>query len=121
MTAASQITRELIIAAYRLFLEREPESEQVIQNALQHRNVEDLRRAFLHSPEFSRQLFQVIVDSRFPLDLEPESQIDVHCDDAMLQQLFTRVESTWEELGREDPYWSVATCEGFRKERFIQN
>ena len=61
------------------------------------------------------------MNRRFPLDLEQESQIDVRCDEARLRQLFARVESTWERLGREDPYWSVVTWEGFSKERFQQN
>jgi SAM-dependent methyltransferase len=121
MTAAPQVTRELVIAAYRLFLDRQPENEQVIQNALKHATIEHLRRAFLYSEEFSRQLSEAIVNSRFPLDLEQESQIEVQCEESKLRQLFARVESTWEQLGKEDPYWSVATWDGFRKERFVQN
>jgi hypothetical protein len=88
---------------------------------LGHGTIEDLRRAFLQSEEFSRQLAGVIAKRRFPLDLEEESQIDVQCDESRLRQLFARVESTWEHLGREDPYWSVLTWEGFTKERFLQN
>ena len=121
MNAPPQVTRELIISAYRLFLGREPENEQVIYDALQHGTIERLRRAFLQSEEFSRQLSDVLVNRRFPLDLEEELRVDVRCDESKLRQLFARVESTWERLGREDPYWSVVTWEGFSKERFQQN
>lgn len=116
-----EVTPDLIVSAYRLFLAREPESEQVIRNGLQCKSVEELRQRFIESEEFSRTILRVFANRRFPLDLEQELPIDVHCDGLRLAQLFARVESTWAQLGREDPYWSVVTWEGFRQENFQQN
>jgi FkbM family methyltransferase len=48
------INRDLVIAAYRLLLEREPETEEVIQQALATcRNTEELRSMFLGSAEYA--------------------------------------------------------------------
>lgn len=47
------LTKEHVHWAYRLFLDREPENKQVVQQFVQtHRGTEELRQAFLNSPEF---------------------------------------------------------------------
>ena len=51
------INREHVVWAYRLFLNREPESEEVIQLKLAaYNSVEDLRRDFASSTEFQNAL-----------------------------------------------------------------
>src|ERR1700736_3071860 len=50
-------SREHVIWGYRLFLNREPESEEAIeQKLLSATSVEDLRRVFLGSREFREQI-----------------------------------------------------------------
>jgi FkbM family methyltransferase len=46
------LTKEHVIWAYRLLLDRDPESDAVIAEKLQLENTKDLRRNFMLSPEF---------------------------------------------------------------------
>jgi hypothetical protein len=46
------MTAEDARQAYREFLEREPESEEMVQAALSHGSIEAMRAAFLRSPEY---------------------------------------------------------------------
>jgi len=58
-----QLTREHLVWAYRLFLDREPESEVVIKRQLQGlSSVKELRRQFVNSAEFRSQV-EVIASS----------------------------------------------------------
>lgn len=48
-----EVTRDLVIASYRLLLEREPENEEVVHRAVARcNNVEELRNLFLNSAEY---------------------------------------------------------------------
>lgn len=50
---ANRLSREHVVWGYRLFLDREPESEAVIDEKLGlHSGTKDLRRTFMLSPEF---------------------------------------------------------------------
>lgn len=52
----AQQRRDAILWAYRLFLGREPESEEVIaSHAAEHRSLQDLQSCFLLSAEFVKQ------------------------------------------------------------------
>lgn len=54
------IDREYVVWAYRLFLNREPESEEVVkQKSLAYNTVEELRRDFASSPEFHEGVLSV--------------------------------------------------------------
>ena len=53
---STKISHDLVVAAYRALLGREPESENVIHAlAENHRSAEDLLRAFLRSEEFRKK------------------------------------------------------------------
>ncbi len=72
------MNRELITAAYRLFLEREPENERVIDHFLkQTRSVEELRTVFLGSPEFEPALRRFL-DQNGIIQRDQISQYDVY-------------------------------------------
>lgn len=52
-----KLSREHIVWAYRLFLDREPENEEIIDHALRGlTSVKELRRQFVGSPEFRSQV-----------------------------------------------------------------
>jgi hypothetical protein len=105
------ISRDDVIAAYRLFLGREPENQEVVKAAVEgYGSVDQLSDAFIHSDEFAARITPVIRARRFPRDLDhsPE-QIEVQCDPAALRELLLRIEQTWTKLGEEEPYWSVLT------------
>lgn len=87
----SGLTRDHVIWAYKLFLDREPESESVIQGKLNAwRTVRDLRGEFISSPEFRLNNPQVCAEdggntfARAALSLgRPASaaaDFDVQCD-----------------------------------------
>lgn len=50
------VSRADVVAAYRLILGREPESEEVILKHLGHTSIESLRKVFLTSDEFKKEL-----------------------------------------------------------------
>jgi SAM-dependent methyltransferase len=59
--------------------------------------------------------------NRFPLDSELELPIETRCSETQLQELFSRIGSAWQKMGREDPYWSVLTSPDFRAGVFEQH
>ncbi|HEX5121806.1 MAG TPA: class I SAM-dependent methyltransferase [Rhodanobacteraceae bacterium] len=106
-------TREAITWAYRLFLGREPENEDVVAAHLaESPELSKLRDVFIGSGEFR---------SRAPAALklllsgeEPARTIETDGDPRLLQQLFEHVNRSWQHLGETDPYWSVLTSPEYR-------
>ena len=96
------VSRSDVIAAYRLFLDREPENEQVIEDHIDNRSIEDLHRVFLASEEF-RSRFH---NSFKPFDWPPMT-VQTRTSGPELQAMFDVVNAIWTQLGREDPYFSV--------------
>ncbi len=115
------VSREQVVEAYRLILGREPESEEAISNNMAaHQDVESLRLAMLHSPEFRR----VALYSPWLLPLDECPRIDVETETGGgdgLRLLFERVAQSWNALGASEPYWSVLTDEAFRLDSFNQH
>ena len=106
---STPITPETIQWAYRLFLDREPESEQAVAAKTKAKNTAALRAAFLHSDEFRQK-------NAVPFHLsgyEPGMEIeDVHSDED-LEKLFAHIQRTWQHLGETEPHWSVLTSEEY--------
>src|SRR5262249_22473332 len=63
----------------------------------------------------------LVMENRFPLDLSTEQPIQIQCDEAELRDLLALVQRMWEQLGKEEPYWSVRTQEEFRINNFQKN
>jgi SAM-dependent methyltransferase len=115
----SSVDRGMVMAAYRMFLGRDPEDEEVIRYWLsQCETLRELRHSFLYSDEFATKEQQLFIDRRFPCDLSNECPIDVTGTPEQLSALFGRVSKTWKVLGHEDPYWSVLSVEKFRQAEF---
>jgi len=112
------VTREQVVAAYRLILGRDPESEQMIRNQMAaHEDLAAMRTAMLHSPEFRR----VALYSPWLLPMDDCPRINVDTDaggEAGLIALFERVAEAWKAFGENEPYWSVLTDEAFRLDSF---
>jgi SAM-dependent methyltransferase len=107
---AIPITTEAITWAYRLLLDREPESAQAITLKEGLRNTEELRREFMRSDEFRKKnalLFHLT-------GYEPLMQIEDAYSDAELAKVFSHVQDTWQHLGETEPHWSVLTSDEFR-------
>jgi SAM-dependent methyltransferase len=119
------VSEELVAAAYRLILGRDPENREVVRSAAAGcHNMEELRQSFLASAEFRAQVLPKIAEppkNRFPLDGEGPQQVEVTCDQKRLSQLLNHVEKTWTKLGEQKPYWSVLTWPDFENEQFEAN
>ena len=105
-----EMSPETINWAYRLFLDREPESPYVITDKLNRlKNSQDLRREFLTAEEFkikNPDLYHLSLSGD-----EPPMFIEKSAD---ITDLFTHIQHTWEHLGQTEPYWSVATFDDFK-------
>ena len=120
--ATAGVSREDVVAAYRMILGREPENERVIREAQGYESSEQLRQAFLDSEEFRRLSTPMVMRHRFPHDLNPGGHpIEVNCEPQAMAELLAHVEKTWSRLGEENPYWSVITHEDFELPNFEKN
>jgi SAM-dependent methyltransferase len=104
-----------VIWAYRLFLDREPENNQVVGNkAGRLTTSQELRREFMQSEEF-RQKNPWLNQPALAGD-EPGMVIeDVHSK-ADLQTLFQHTQDVWQHLGETEPHWSVLSSKSFLQE-----
>ena len=116
----SQVDREAVHWAYRLFLGREPESEQAVRSHMAgHATLEELRRGFVGSEEFRK----TVGDFACPVmtGFEPAPKIDRVEDSAQRARLFAHIARSWSHFGETEPHWSVLTNEGFRNDRIAEN
>ncbi len=114
------LTRDDVISAYRLYLDREPENEQVIEEHLRKcSSPQALRDNFIYSTEFRQKNpalhFPVLIGD------EPAMSIESTCAPDQLQKLFDHVQSTWQRLGETEPHWSVVIAEQYRQSNIDKN
>ena len=111
--------------AYRLFLGRDPESPEVVKRfAASAKSLAELRELFLWSPEFRGKFAQDMAQpASAPLTALDWSAnaIDVNVDEGDVAKLIHRVETTWEQLGRLEPHWSVLTHDKFKLANIGEN
>lgn len=107
------VSTEDVRAAYRLILGREAENEEAILHHARHaHSVEDLRRKFLCSREFTQNARGLHSSQRFS-DCPP-MEVDVDASSEQLTKMITHIEANWQHLGKNDPHWSVFSIEAFR-------
>ena len=112
------VTPEAVAWAYRMILGREPLPAEVHAH-LDHPDLQALRRAFFSSEEFRRRersLCGPSMDSS-----EPALEIEDEVDDALLEKLLAHVQQSWQQLGQEEPHWSVLTAEAYKQSNLAQN
>lgn len=105
-------TQEAVAWGYRLFLDREPENLDVVkEKASRLKDTQALREVFLSSEEFSSKN----TGRKRPRlhGNEPKLLIDLDLSANELETLLEHVQSTWQQLGKTEPYWSVLTDEKF--------
>jgi 2-polyprenyl-3-methyl-5-hydroxy-6-metoxy-1,4-benzoquinol methylase len=114
------LTRDDVLWAYRLYLDREPESEQVIEEHLRKcSSTQELRDNFIYSTEFRRK--NPLLHLPVLIGDEPAMSIEDECSDADLQRLFDHVQVTWQALGESEPHWSVVVAEEYRQSNIDEN
>lgn len=109
------VSRDEVIFAYRLLLNRLPESEAVIA---EHSRAEDLRTllgGFMRSPEFLQNAPGPI-GGRLPLDLAP-LEVDTDATDEVAARCLAEIRRTWTQLGIDRPHFSVLTERRFMPEK----
>jgi 2-polyprenyl-3-methyl-5-hydroxy-6-metoxy-1,4-benzoquinol methylase len=106
------ITNDIVIEVYKNFLNREPESPDILKAHAERANsATELIQTIVASDEFRRsaQVAQITKEYGQPLPA-----IDVDVSDIVMHQLMERVRREWKTLGENDPYWSVLTNEAYR-------
>ena len=103
------VDQEAVKWGYHLFLDREPENEEVVLDKVALKNSQELRRSFIQSDEFKQR------NPASPAlsGNEPRLLIEEVNSEAELQTLFEHIQAAWEHLGETEPYWSVLTSERF--------
>jgi SAM-dependent methyltransferase len=109
------IPAEAVRYAYRMFLGRDPENEDVVRLMTQHTSLDDLGREFALSAEF-KQRSMVRTTSTFS-GREPAQRIDWEVSADRREALWSHTERTWTKMGVEEPYWSVLSVERFKGQR----
>jgi SAM-dependent methyltransferase len=107
---------------YRMFLGREAESQEVIENMLASKpTLEILRQRFLSSLEFREKAsLPAQGPTHKPLDWPPMSvETDVSVE--MLERMLRHIESNWQILGQTEPHWSVLTSSAFKADKINEN
>ena len=116
-------SREEVIAAYRLLLGREPESEDVITHyATEVADLRALREMFINSAEFQASLekSQTPRPPR-PAFSGPPMEVELAATPEKLAQLLAKTSAQWQHLGETEPHWSVLTNDSYFQENFHMN
>ena len=112
------IKKDIVVAAYRDFLQREPESLDVINlHAETATSPTELIKSIVSSEEFKRSVYLAQVHKDYE---QPIAAIDVEVSKPVMTQLMERVQREWRKLGENDPYWSVLSNEAFRNNKMSE-
>ena len=112
------VSKSDVVWAYRVFLGREPENQQVLQEHCRARDLNNLCEGFLASAEF--RLRSVVLADRphlLPVFM-PRLAIDTAGGPDELGELWARTRRAWESLGEQRPYHSVATEDRYQPSHF---
>ena len=120
------LTFEEVALAYRLYLGREPENADVVNNLCQTvHTIRELRAAFMESPEFRKLMGEELdkqqqIRHRHPFTF-PHIPVESDVSDEVLSRMFDRIHEEWSSLGVSEPYWSVITQPQFYRTDFEEN
>lgn len=122
---ATEVTPELVRAAYRVILGREPESEAMVSGWTSVPTAEALLKAFVTGPEFHMRYQPVQGPGSAPvpslaLDVPP-LHVEWQVPDNVAEALLAYVKRTWTRLGQERPHWSVLSSDAFMPDRIAAN
>ena len=123
------VTREDVIWGYKMFLGRDPESEDVIASHMTIANVGAFRDALMSCEEFTSKLPEVSAQvaalrhsmtQRVPL-YAPMNAVDYDPSPEQMGKLWVRIKHAWEALGRAGAHHSVLTNADYLPEKFAEN
>lgn len=114
-TEQSAVSRDDVIAAYKEFLGRRPESEEVILHHIgAHRHVRELFSTFLNAVEFQEKAGSASHAHLLDTIHRSVNAIEVDVSPEVFARLFERVTAQWTALGQSEPFWSVLSHDRFR-------
>lgn len=113
------LTEEDVVEGYRVFLERAPESAEVIaHHRAAHRHRGSFFNALIQSPEFTRRVSGLAVRHALHGQLTaPVAAIQHDAPPETMDRMIARIREQWTHLGEVDPHWSVITAEKFRADQ----
>ncbi len=115
-TSSAGLSPEDVRWAYRLYLDREPENDEVVAEHLRKcLTTQDLRANFIYSTEFRQKNPTLHVPVL--IGDEPAMSIEDQCAENDLQALFEHIQFTWQEFGKTEPHWSVVVSEDYRQSK----
>ncbi len=113
------VNPETVKWAYRLFLDREPESTAVIKDKTRRlRTIAELRTEFMQSVEFKQANYTYTPALAGD---EPRMEIEDVTSPEELQALFAHIQDTWQHLGEVEPHWSVLSANEFLASQIHEN
>lgn len=119
MSHAGGLTEEDVVEGYRLFLERAPESPEVIaHHRAGHPHRGSFFNALMQSPEYTRRVSGLAVRHALHGQLTaPVASIQHDAPPETMARMIARIRDQWTRLGEVDPHWSVITAEKFRADQ----
>ena len=110
------LTEEDVVETYKVFLEREPESAEVIAlHRAGHANRASFLLAMTHAPEFTNRVAGLAVRQALHGQLiAPVAAIQHEAPPETLTRLLDRIRRQWTHLGETEPHWSVLTADRFK-------
>lgn len=117
------VSKEDVVAAYRMLFGREPENDQVVTHyATEVADLRALRELFMNSSEF-REKYDSVQGPRPPRPPfdGPPMDVEVDASPEKLAALFAKVGAQWQHLGETEPHWSVLTNDSYFQSAFAMN
>jgi len=118
------VSREQVIAYYRLILGRDPESEAVLAEKMRHPSPPALRTELIGSAEFADKLKGLLaVDpGKMLVELNPPPlPIAYRASEAQLAACVAKIRAAWSHLGEEKPHFSVISKDRYLPENLAGN
>lgn len=108
------VTREEVVLAYRMFLGREPESDEAVRVHMECKDLPELRQRFLNAPEFiETQLDGIRPQHPYSRLNQYRTEIESDADEVQLSECIAKIKEAWSHLGEMRPHFSVLTHEQF--------
>lgn len=105
--------------AYRLLLDREPESEAVVQSYAATPDAGALRHIFLNSDEYRAKNGDEYRIGRYTDATSVPVQVEASA--AEIGAMMDRIAREWRKFGETEPHWSVLTSEEFVSANIDEN
>ena len=115
------LSRNDVQIAYRLFLGREAENDAVIDGFQNLSTMEKLRNAFLASEEFQNIAAPFRDGYNRRLLLDDGMHVQIEMNDSERARMMQHLVHTWEQLGNDEPFWSVLSTGEFRRDVFAEH